>query len=62
MIKKIPTTSFIDPDTDKTEVCGICKMVNIIPCDHKARPFRRRDRFDNLIETVNEIVDYLNKK
>lgn len=60
MIKKIPTNNFIDYTVEDTQLCDVCKSIGLIPCDHKHRDFRKRDRIDNLIDTVNQIVDYLN--
>ncbi len=60
MINKIPTDNFIDYTVENTELCIVCKSIGLIPCDHKQRDFRKRDRIDDLTDTVNQIVDYLN--
>lgn len=60
MIKKIPVEKYIDIDRTEVGMCEICQCLNTIPCEHNTPIFRKRDRIDNLIDTINEIVDYLN--
>lgn len=62
MINKIPQDNYIDYTIAQTSLCKTCKSIGLIPCDHKQREFRKKDRFDYMIETMNEIVDYLNNQ
>lgn len=62
MINKIPEDSYIDHEKQEIHLCNTCKMLGLIPCDHKVREFRKKDRFDYMIETINQIADYLNNQ
>jgi len=62
MIKKIPLDDFIDINLEKVELCGVCKDLNRVPCEHKRMQFRSKDRLDNIAEALNDIIDYINRR
>jgi hypothetical protein len=63
-IKEIPIEDFIDlnKNTREMSLCDVCKSYNKVPCDHKIAIFRSRDRIDDIVDALNEIICFLNNK